>query len=96
MRTFSYTKNDCLVIDIELPGTDPKDLKLSYFNHQSLYLNSRLVAVIPKHFDTTQTKADYKYGLLHVEIPVVKPLVTEVPINFVREEAVSFLRSETD
>jgi HSP20 family molecular chaperone IbpA len=89
-NTFIYTKNTETVVDVELPGVDPKDVRLSYSADEGrIYLNDVVVVsgILNKYLDITAAKAELKNGLLRVVLPQKKPTRLEIPINVNPEAA---------
>jgi len=78
---FHYVKDGQEFIDVELPGVDPKDVKVTYDNGQ-VYLNDKQIAYgfNSNFYDFSGAKAELKHGLLKITIPRKKPNRTEIPI----------------
>jgi HSP20 family molecular chaperone IbpA len=78
---FHYSYPDYSSVDVELPGVDPKDVKVTYDNGQ-IYLNDKQIAYgfNSNFFDFSGAKAELKHGLLKITIPRKKPNRTEIPI----------------
>ena len=82
LNKFLYTQDDNTVIDVELPGVDPKDVKISHENGR-IYLNDQVIAfgLNGNYYDMSAVKAELKYGLLKVTVPKKKPNRLEIPIT---------------
>jgi HSP20 family molecular chaperone IbpA len=79
---FQYTSNKDSVLDVELPGVDPKDVKVTYSPDEGrVYLNGSVVGVVnPKYYELGQAKAELKHGLLKVTVPQKQPERLEIPL----------------
>jgi HSP20 family molecular chaperone IbpA len=82
-NVFHYTSNKDTVVDVELPGVDPKDVQVTYSPEEGrIYLNGSVVTVVnPKYFEFGSAKAELKHGLLKVTIPQKKPERVEIPLT---------------
>jgi len=80
-RIFHYTKDDTEVIDVELPGVDPADVKITQENGR-FYLNEARIAqgFNGNFYDLSAVKAELKHGLLTITIPRKKPNRQEIPL----------------
>jgi HSP20 family molecular chaperone IbpA len=78
---FSTTREDRVIVDIELPGVDPKNVKLSYGDRGELYINDVGAGVlVTGKYDLTKATAELKFGLLKVTIPEKKAVRAEIPV----------------
>jgi HSP20 family molecular chaperone IbpA len=84
LRLFHYTKDDQEVLSAELPGIDPKEVKLTYDSGR-IYLNNKQIAYgfNSSFYDFSAVKAELKHGLLTITIPRKKPVRTEIPLTVV-------------
>lgn len=77
------TTNGDYIVTVELPGVDPKEVKVTHSpNEGRLYLNESVIGVAnSKYYDFNQAKAEIKHGLLKVTVPQKAPVRAEIPLT---------------
>lgn len=65
---YKYVQDNKYVITGDLPGVDPKDVKISFFKKE-VYLNDQSLGAVGDRFDLTKATAELKFGVLKIVVP---------------------------